>query len=146
MHATFAARRFSHSRVVFTTAFAGLISLSGFADEVPAPPKTTNPADPAIYGIEPSDDDLAHWAFRPVTSPAPPAPESAATWVKNPIDSFVLRKLGEKGLSPSPSADDRTWLRRVSFDLIGLPPTPDQLASFLSDSSPGRSERVVDRL
>ena len=67
-------------------------------------------------------------------------------WVKNPIDAFVLAKLEEKGLAPSPPADRRTLIRRVSFDLIGLPPTPEEVEAFVADPSPDAYEKLVDRL
>jgi hypothetical protein len=67
-------------------------------------------------------------------------------WVKSPIDRFILARLEEKGLKPAPPADKRTLLRRAYFDLIGLPPTPEEVEAFLSDSSPGAFEKVVDRL
>ena len=114
--------------------------VTGFADETPAP------ADPAIYGIELTTDDFAHWAFRAIAPVNPPILDRGAEWVRDPIDAFVLEKLHAKGLGPSPPADDRTWLRRVSFDLVGLPPTPEQLETFLNDRSPQRRERVVDRM
>src|SRR5262249_40927745 len=102
--------------------------------------------DPAIYGIELTDEDRGHWAFRPIARATPPAPGRQAEWVRNPIDAFILKTLDEKGLKPSSPADDRTWLRRVSFDLVGLPPTPEQFDAFVSDRSPERRERVVERL
>jgi hypothetical protein len=119
-----------------------VIAAAVAADE----PDRPKPADPAVYDIERTSDDLGHWAFQPVVPVTPPVPDRDAGWVRNPIDAFVLEKLHEKGLNPSPPADDRTWLRRVSFDLIGLPPTPEQLDAFLSDRSADRRERVVDRL
>jgi hypothetical protein len=67
-------------------------------------------------------------------------------WVKNPVDQFILAKLEERGLKPSPEADRETLLRRVSLDLTGLPPTPAERRSFLSDKSPNAYEKVVDRL
>jgi hypothetical protein len=110
------------------------------ANVPPAPP------DPDVYGIRPTDDDRNHWAFRPVSPVLPPTLGRQADWVRNPIDSFILQRLHERGLSPSPAADDRVWLRRVFFDLIGLPPTPEQVDEFLNDKSPNARERVVDRL
>ncbi|MBI3863480.1 MAG: DUF1549 domain-containing protein [Planctomycetia bacterium] len=116
-------------------------------DAQPVPiPKAKGPADPAVYGIELSDDDRSHWAFRPIVPVVPPAPEKNAEWVRNPIDGFVLAGLQKKGLAPSPPADDRTWLRRVTFDLTGLPPAPEELDAFLKDESTDRRARVVDRL
>lgn len=88
-----------------------------------------------------------HWAFQPVKQPAIPAPGSAtAGGSTNPIDAFIGAKLAENGLTPSPAADKRTLLRRVYFDLIGLPPTPEETQAFLDDTAPDAFARVVDRL
>src|SRR6266853_6093727 len=86
------------------------------------------------------------WAFRPLNRP--PIPDSRATHRAplNPIDAFIRAKLGEQGLAPSPEADKRTLLRRVCFDLIGLPPTPEEMRAFLAESSPDAYEHAVDRL
>ncbi|WP_437230924.1 DUF1553 domain-containing protein [Planctomicrobium sp. SH661] len=86
-----------------------------------------------------------HWAFQ---SPRrPDLPKVAATaWPRNPIDHFVLKTLEDTGLAPSPAADRATWLRRVTLDLTGVSPTPDELAAFLTDNSPEAEEKVVDRL
>ncbi len=86
-----------------------------------------------------------YWAFQPVRQTPPPAVKSAG-WVVNPIDAFIEHALEEKGLRASPEADRITLLRRVSFDLTGLPPTPDEVAAFLADKSPNAYEKVVDRL
>ena len=85
------------------------------------------------------------WAFRKVQRPAVPKPKDA-TLVRNPIDAFILARLQEKGLKPAPPADKRTLLRRAYFDLIGLPPTPEQVERFLEDSSFDAFERVVEEL
>ncbi|MDX2044518.1 MAG: DUF1549 and DUF1553 domain-containing protein [Acidobacteriota bacterium] len=86
-----------------------------------------------------------YWAFvKPQRSVIPAVKDQK--WVRNPIDAFVLAKLEEKGLQPSPTADKRTLLRRVTFDLTGLPPTPEEIKTFLADSSPDAYEKVVDRL
>src|SRR5205814_1132545 len=77
--------------------------------------------------------------------PAPPKVQSAG-WSRNPIDSFVIEKLEREGLRPVPEADKSTLIRRVSFDLTGLPPTPAEVEAFLRDTSPGAYEKVVDRL
>jgi hypothetical protein len=125
--------------------FCCCITLSAFsqaADETPPPRQ----ADPAVYDIERTNDDFGHWAFQPLVPIVPAVSDRDAGWIRNPVDAFVMQKLHEKGLEPSPPADDRTWLRRVSFDLVGLPPTPDQLEAFINDRSPERHERVVDRL
>lgn len=86
-----------------------------------------------------------HWAFRALTDPPPPAVRDAA-WVQNGVDRFVLARLESEGLAPAPPATKRELLERISFDLIGLPPTPEQLAEFESDPEPDAYERVVDRL
>jgi hypothetical protein len=70
----------------------------------------------------------------------------SAAWITNPIDAFVLAKLDERGLSPAPLADRRTLIRRLSFDLVGLPPTPREVEQFVSDESPDAYEKLVNRL
>ncbi|HXH60862.1 MAG TPA: DUF1549 domain-containing protein, partial [Fimbriimonadaceae bacterium] len=86
-----------------------------------------------------------HWAFvKPVRPPLPEVKD--ASWPKNGIDDFVLAKLEENGLAPAQEADKRTLIRRVTLDLIGLPPTPEQVDAFLADGSPNAYEKVVDRL
>ncbi|MFO0824595.1 MAG: PSD1 and planctomycete cytochrome C domain-containing protein [Gemmataceae bacterium] len=92
-----------------------------------------------------SDKDRDYWAYRPLTAPPLPAVKDAA-WPANPIDRFVLAKLEAKGVAPSADADRRTLIRRVTFDLIGLPPTPDEVEAFVADKSPDAYEKVVDRL
>jgi hypothetical protein len=86
-----------------------------------------------------------HWAFKPVKKPAVPTVKNTAR-VWTPVDAFVLAKLEAQGLTPSPIADRATWLRRVTYDLTGLPPTFDDVQNFLRDTSPGATDRVVDRL
>jgi hypothetical protein len=86
-----------------------------------------------------------HWAYQPVRKPTLPAVKQA-DWPSSAIDSFILARLEAAGLTPSPASDRRTWLRRVTYDLIGLPPTPAETDSFLNDDSPGAFATVVDRL
>ncbi|MFL6276574.1 MAG: DUF1553 domain-containing protein [Blastocatellia bacterium] len=86
-----------------------------------------------------------HWAYQPVTRPEPPAVTNAA-WARNAIDRFILARLEREGLKPSPEADRATLLRRVSLDLTGLPPTPQELDAFFADRSPDAYEKAVDRL
>ncbi len=86
-----------------------------------------------------------HWAWQPVRPQTPPAVAHSA-WPRQPVDCFILAKLESKGLMPAPPADKRTLLRRLSFDLVGLPPTPADIEAFLRDSSPDALEKVVDRL
>jgi hypothetical protein len=90
-------------------------------------------------------DPKQHWAFVAPTQPTPPAVRNAA-WIKNEIDRFVLGKLEAKGLSPSLPAEKSALIRRVTFDLIGLPPTPEEVAAFIADQSPDAYEKLVDRL
>ncbi len=86
-----------------------------------------------------------HWAYQPVRNPAVPAVQHAA-WTNNETDRFVLARLEARGLTPAPAADRRTLLRRVSLDLIGLPPTYGEVEAFVNDDSPRAYEKVVDRL
>ncbi|QDU38923.1 Planctomycete cytochrome C [Maioricimonas rarisocia] len=86
-----------------------------------------------------------HWSFQPLTHPAVPVDETS-TWGQNAIDAFILRKLKQAGLQPSPEADRRTLIRRLSLDLTGLLPSPDEIDAFLADTGPGAYERLVDRL
>jgi hypothetical protein len=85
-----------------------------------------------------------HWSYLPVERPAPPTVASGT--ILNPIDAFIQDRLAREGLKPSPEADRRTLLRRVTLDLTGLPPTLEELAAFLKDNSPQAYEKVVDRL
>jgi hypothetical protein len=86
-----------------------------------------------------------HWAFQPVSDPKLPVVRQHG-WPRTSVDHFILAKLEAKGLTPSAAADRRTLLRRVTFDLIGLPPTPEEIAAFEADRSPDAFARVVDRL
>jgi mono/diheme cytochrome c family protein len=87
------------------------------------------------------------WSLQPIRRPEPPtiSPQSSS-WTRNPIDAFIQATLDKNGLTPSPAADRRTLIRRVSFDLIGLPPTPEEVEDFERDDRPDAYERVVDRL
>ena len=85
------------------------------------------------------------WSFRPRASVSPPRPADPG-WVRTPIDAFILDRLDGAGLAAAPPADRRTLIRRVTFDLTGLPPTPEETEAFLADESPGAWERVIDRL
>src|ERR1700733_12127285 len=87
----------------------------------------------------------SHWSFIAPVRPAEPKVQNRA-WVRNPIDNFILARLEKEGLKPSPEADRGQLLRRVSFDLTGLPPTLAELDAFLADTSPDAYEKAVDRL
>jgi hypothetical protein len=82
------------------------------------------------------------WSFQPIARVEPPT----LTGTNSPIDAFVQAKLKEKGLSPAPQADKRTLIRRATFDLVGLPPTPKEVDDFLADTSPEAFDKVVERL
>jgi hypothetical protein len=86
-----------------------------------------------------------HWSLRPPREERPPE-VSRSDWPRNPIDRFVLARLEEEGLAPSPQADPTTLIRRATQDLTGLPPTPEEIDAFLADESPDAYEKVVDRL
>jgi hypothetical protein len=87
----------------------------------------------------------AHWAWQPVRAHDPPAVRDAA-WPRGPVDRFILAKLEQQNLAPAAPADRNALLRRVYFALTGLPPSPEELESFLADTSPDALEKVVDRL
>jgi len=87
----------------------------------------------------------SHWSFTPPVEPMLPAVKQTA-WPRSPLDQFVLARQEAAGLAPSPEADKYTLARRVSLDLIGLPPTPEEIETFVNDSSPGAYEALVDRL
>ena len=95
---------------------------------------------PAWSAAEPT-----HWAFRKPTRPVPPAVRDTS-WLRTPLDAFVLARLEQAGLRPAPPANRSDLLRRVTFDLTGLPPTPEEVEDFLHDSRPDAYVRVVDRL
>ena len=86
-----------------------------------------------------------YWSFQPLSDLKPPVVKQAA-WPRTDSDRFILAGLEAKGLGPAPETDKRTWLRRVTFDLIGLPPTPPEIDAFIADESPQAHEEVVDRL
>lgn len=106
-------------------------------------PYSGDPTAPASY----ASASLAtnHWAFRPVRDVRVPS-VGDKRWPKDPLDNFVLAELEERKLAPAPPADKRTLLRRATFDLIGLPPTEDQLQQFLADSAPDAFARLIDQL
>jgi mono/diheme cytochrome c family protein len=101
--------------------------------------------EPAANKFTIRPEQRAFWSFQPLQKPAVPAVKDKL-WAKGPIDYFILAKLEEQGLKPVPPADKRTLLRRVYYDLIGLPPTPEQVSAFLADNSPDAYEKVVDSL
>lgn len=93
---------------------------------------------------EPSVSDFDWWSYQPIENPQ--VPQIDDDWIETPIDAFVLAKLQEKGLEYSPAADRRTLIRRVTYDLTGMPPTPEEVESFVNDSDPRAYGKLVDRL
>jgi mono/diheme cytochrome c family protein len=86
-----------------------------------------------------------HWSFQPILRPAEPAVKDNA-WVRNPIDRFILARLEKEGVAPSAEADRATLIRRLSLDLVGLPPSPREVDEFVADHRPDAYEELVDRL
>ena len=102
----------------------------------------------ANVGADESSYDRSHWAFQPRGTPEVPSFSDPADreWLRNEVDAFVLVRLEAEGLRPAPEADRRMLMRRLYFDLIGLPPTPGEAEAFVNDPSPLAYEAVVDRL
>ncbi len=111
----------------------------------PAAATATAPAPAASHEKPVTAAHRDYWAFRPLAATAAPTVRNTA-WPTTTIDRFVLARLEREGLTPVAAADKRTLLRRVSLDLTGLPPTPDEVDAFLADTSPTAFETVVDRL
>ena len=108
-------------------------------------PDTSRPAANAVAGDPIAEARRSHWAFQPVRRPAPPTVKNPGR-LQTPVDRFVLARLEAEGMQPSPPADRHTLIRRATFDLLGLPPTPEEVAAFEADASPDAFARVVDRL
>jgi hypothetical protein len=124
---------------------------SGDADEQMPPPERGKPLTAAEIDllkrwVEAGAPWTQHWAFVPPRRPAMPAAVSDLSWTRAPIDYFILTRLEREGLQPTSEADKATLIRRVTFDLTGLPPTLAELDAFLADESPQAYERVVARL
>lgn len=107
----------------------------------PGKPQTKPEADGPLF----TDEERNFWAFQPPRQSELPQVEQA-DWPREKFDHFVLSKLNELGLKPAPEANKRDWIRRATFDLCGLPPTPDEIDAFLADDSPQAHARVIDRL
>ena len=120
------------------------------ADDVMPPPEThkiltAEQKEMLTQWIAEGAEYEPHWAYVKPTRPAAPDTKNPKR-ARNPIDAFILHTLEARGIQPSPEADKRTLLRRLSLDLIGLPPTPEEVEAFLKDWSPKAYERQVDRL
>src|SRR5207237_135359 len=114
---------------------ANCFKCHGGKDVVTAPPR----------GLPVLDAGRADWACRPVRRPAVPAVKNAR-WVRNAIDAFILARLEAKGLSPAPPADRAALVRRVYYDLTGLPPAPEEVDAFVNDQRADAYERLIDKL
>lgn len=110
-----------------------------------APDPRIGPAPAPLPSPYDWDAEKKHWAYQPVRDPQPP-PVRDPEWSRTPVDRFIKAKLDEKGLRPVPPASKRALLRRLTYDLTGLPPTPAEIDAFLADPSPRALETVVDRL
>jgi mono/diheme cytochrome c family protein len=108
-------------------------------------PETAAAASPVVPGRAITPEQRAYWAFQPVRKPEVPKVRHADR-VRTPIDAFVLARLEKEGIEPAPEASRTDLLRRVSYDLTGLPPTPEEVDAFVKDSGPDAYERLVDRL
>jgi hypothetical protein len=107
----------------------------------PDPRTEAAPGAPPAYDWEKA---RRHWSFQPVTDPQPP--RVSAAWNQSPIDAFIKSKLDEQKLTPQALASKPALIRRVTYDLTGLPPTPEEVAAFVKDASPQAFEKLVDRL
>ncbi|MBW3541704.1 MAG: DUF1549 domain-containing protein, partial [Planctomycetes bacterium] len=90
-----------------------------------------------------------HWAYQPIEKPLPPEVETTVDgqpWSRNAIDRFVLERLNAAGIAPAPEADRHTLIRRLHYDLVGLPPAPEEVDAFVADDAPDAYEKLVDRL
>ncbi|HXG12380.1 MAG TPA: DUF1553 domain-containing protein, partial [Gemmataceae bacterium] len=124
--------------------------LSTDPEEAMPPPVTKKKVSPKELAklkqwIQQGAEYQPHWSFIPPVRPPLPTVKNSA-WVRNPIDRFILAELEKQGLQPAPEADRRTLARRLSLDLIGLPPTPAEVEAFVNDPAPDAYERFVDRL
>ena len=124
--------------------------LSPYEDEVMPPPDSHRTLSPEqkellVRWVREGAAFTEHWAFSAPVKPALPAVQNAA-WPRSPIDHFILARLEREGLAPAPETERARWLRRVTLDLTGLPPTVAELDAFIADRSPSAYEAVVDRL
>jgi hypothetical protein len=118
--------------------------LRAWIDQGTVWPEEASPLD-AQSPSAPPQSKSQHWAFTPPQRPKQPRVKNSA-WLRNPIDSFVLARLEKERITASAEADRETLIRRLSLDLIGLPPTPEEVIEFAADNRPDAYERLVDRL
>lgn len=132
------------SFALLTTAIAGLLVIAAASRVASAADPGSDPIDPLQFTTD-ARAGYDWWALQPVVRPERPK-VNAVAWVNNAVDAFILAELEDRGLSPSPPADRRTLIRRLSFDLLGLPPTPEAVADFLSDTASDAYTKRVDRM
>ena len=108
--------------------------------------KTARPEPEQVPKFFITEEERAFWAFQPLRRPVPPTIQNSEFKIQNSIDAFLLSKLEAQGLAFNPPAAKPTLLRRVTLDLTGLPPTPEEVATFLADEAPDAYERLLDRL
>ena len=113
---------------------------AAWSDKIVLAPSATKTMSPPVNA-----ETMKFWSFQPVRKMTPPSVRNSA-WITNPIDNFILNKLEANGLKSAAPADKIALLRRVTYDLIGLPPSPEQVQAFLTDNSPNAYEKVVDKL
>jgi hypothetical protein len=113
-------------------------AIAGLANDVPAPAP--------LGAYKPAE--RRHWSLKPRKPVKPPLFDDAAAraWIRTPVDGFILQRLRNEGLKPAPEADRITLIRRLSYDLHGLPPTPEEIDTFVNDKSPNAYENLVQRL
>ncbi|MDR3632516.1 MAG: PSD1 and planctomycete cytochrome C domain-containing protein [Isosphaeraceae bacterium] len=123
---------------------AAIATLERWVKDGAADPRVPEPSASQAGGA--GETGRNHWAFQPIRPESPPPRVHDSAWPLDDVDRYVLARLEERALRPAADADRYTWLRRVSLDLTGLPPTPQEIAAFRDDSSPRAHEHVVDRL
>jgi mono/diheme cytochrome c family protein len=111
----------------------------------PWPKEEAKSASPPRGDFTITEEDRRYWAYQPIGHPQPP-PVRTKSWATDPIDGFILAQLEAKGLAPNPPAEPRVLIRRAYFDVIGLPPTPEQVEAFVADPSEPAYERLIDQL
>src|SRR3954470_18063815 len=111
--------------------------------EEPAAPPKVQRANWSAKGF--TEEQKKHWAYQPVKPAVPPAVKNSG-WVRTPVDAFILAKLEQQGLTPSPEADRSMLIRRATLDITGLLPTPEEVEAFTNDKSPQAYENLIERL
>ncbi len=111
----------------------------------PYPEESAAVANAEPLELQVTEADRDFWSFRPLSNPTPPETVGSG-WAKTPIDRFILSRLEEKGIGPTPVAPEQKLIRRLYFDLIGLPPSPEEVQAFVEDESPDAYEKIVDQL